>query len=241
MQTRAPIAALFAAVLVLCAASMAMAAALGIGETATPDVTLTGEVATNIWFQGFVADTSTGEPVNATYDVVAKIFDSEGGGTLLWGPETHPATGIVDGWFNIELGHYIAMMYFDAPPYYLELTVNGEVLSPRLRLGSVPSAMVSQKAVEEDQDWVLDEGDVFRETGRVGIGTPSPSARLDVESGEHWASVRGECTAPEGTAYGVIGEANGIGSIYGVAGYGYGSSTAWRGSVTTQESPVTTT
>jgi len=35
------------------------------------------DVAQTIWFQGFLADGTTGEPVSAAYDVVVEMFDAD--------------------------------------------------------------------------------------------------------------------------------------------------------------------
>jgi len=100
-----------------------------------------------VWFQGFLADDATGDPVNASYNIVARIYSAAGGGTLLWGPETHAAVTITEGWFNIELGATVSPLpTFATPPYYLSLQVNGEYLTPRLKLASVPSALQSAKS-----------------------------------------------------------------------------------------------
>lgn len=99
------------------------------------------DIQETIWFQGFVADATSGEPINATYTVIAEILDSSLDGSSVWGPETHNTTLITDGWFNIELGSIASPLpSFDDPPYFLELTIDGEVLGPRLKLASVPSA-----------------------------------------------------------------------------------------------------
>jgi hypothetical protein len=51
---------------------------------------------------------------------------------------------ITEGWFNIELGSVVSPLpSFASPPYYLSLQVNGEYLTPRLKLASVPSALQS--------------------------------------------------------------------------------------------------
>ena len=103
--------------------------------------------AATVWFQGFLADDATGDPINATYNVVARIYSAAGGGTLLWGPETHAAVTITEGWFNIELGATVSPLpTFASPPYYLSLQMNGEYLTPRLKLASVPSALQSAKS-----------------------------------------------------------------------------------------------
>ena len=102
------------------------------------------DIQETIWFQGFVGDAGTGEPVNATYTVTARMYDAENGGASVWGPESHLATVITDGWFNIELGAIVGgLPAFDTPPYYLQLTIDGELLAPRLKLASVPSAFQS--------------------------------------------------------------------------------------------------
>jgi hypothetical protein len=141
------------------------------------------DIAQTIWYQGFLADATTGDPVNATYDVVASIYDADVDGTLLWGPETHAATPIVEGWFNVELGATLGFPGFSEPPYYIEITVNGEVLEPRQKLGSVPSAFVAEsaEAAPADQDWYFTGAGIYRTDGYVGIGVTMPEYDLDVE------------------------------------------------------------
>jgi hypothetical protein len=103
--------------------------------------------AQTVWFQGFLADDATGDPINASYNIIARIYNAAGGGTLLWGPETHAAVTITEGWFNIELGSIVSPLpSFASPPYYLLLQVNGEYLTPRLKLASVPSALQAAKS-----------------------------------------------------------------------------------------------
>jgi hypothetical protein len=132
-------------VLALGLAGTAGARSMGLGEGAAfGDGDRSRDIQETIWFQGFVADAGTGDPVNATYTVTARMYDGEFGGASVWGPETHLATVIVDGWFNIELGAVVGgLPAFDVPPYYLQLTIDGETLEPRLKLASVPSAFQS--------------------------------------------------------------------------------------------------
>jgi hypothetical protein len=139
-------------------------------------------IETTVWFQGFLADYSTGEPVdNETYEIVANIYSAASGGVWHWGPETHGAVPISDGWFSIELGSVIGgLPAFDDPPYYLDLTIDGETLDPRLKLASVPSAFQSAAADEPDEDWSFSGSNIYRTTGSVGIGTTTPSSDLDV-------------------------------------------------------------
>jgi hypothetical protein len=124
---------------------IAIAKALVLQESeVTPGPGAGRNTAGTVWFQGFLATATTGDPVNATYTVVARIYDDASSGSLLWGPETHAGVAITNGWFNIELGSITSPLpAFDDPPYYLQLHVNGESLSPRLKLASVPSAIQS--------------------------------------------------------------------------------------------------
>jgi len=114
------------------------------------------DIEETVWFQGFLADASTGDPIDASYNVVARIYDQISGGSLLWGPETHNGVTITDGWFNIELGSVVSPLPdFASPPYYLQLTVDGENMVPRLKLASVPSAFqAGGGAVSPPLDWV---------------------------------------------------------------------------------------
>jgi len=181
------------------------------------------DVALSVWFQGFIADSGTGEPVTATYDIVAEIYNAAGSGDLVWGPEPHVATSIVDGWFNILLGGVAEEIPdFDDPPYYLELTINGEVLSPRLKLASVPSAIRAKEADLDDGDWTISGDNLTRNVGNVGIGTVTPSERFEVYA-SHDTAIRGKSSGDAGSFYGVVGEGWGDGTVYGVLGYGYGT------------------
>ncbi len=147
MSTKTAISLVMSGVLVLTLglAGTAVARSMELGEGAVfGDADPSRDIQETIWFQGFVADPGTGEPVNATYTVTARMYDAEVGGASVWGPETHVATVITDGWFNIELGAVVGgLPAFDAPPYYLQLTIDGETLAPRLKLASVPSAFQS--------------------------------------------------------------------------------------------------
>ena len=147
----------------LCTVTGASSPAL---STAAPEAL--PPASSTVWFQGYLADSVTGDPLTGTYDVAAAIYTLESGGTPAWGPETHTAAQVTEGWFHIELGSIVAPLPdFSSPPYYLELTVNGEVMSPRQKLASVPAAIRSI----DDGDWTTSGDDLYRETGTVYVGT----------------------------------------------------------------------
>ena len=58
-----------AIVLVFCAALVGAASAASVEGTFTGDVGAERDVQETIWFQGFVADDVSGEPISATYTV----------------------------------------------------------------------------------------------------------------------------------------------------------------------------
>jgi len=138
------------------------------------------DVAHTIWYQGFLADVDTGDPINGSVTVVASIYDQLAGGTMLWGTETHAGTVVAEGWFHIELGSSQPLIAFMDPPYYLELTVAGEPLEPRQKLASVPMALRSAAADSGDGDWTVSGSDVYRASGDVGIGTATPTYPLHI-------------------------------------------------------------
>ena len=71
-------------------AGTAGATSMALGEGAVfGDPNQLRDIQETIWFQGFVADAGTGEPVNATYTVTARMYDAEVAGASVWGVRLH--------------------------------------------------------------------------------------------------------------------------------------------------------
>ena len=86
-------------------------------------------------YQGKVTDAS-GVGLNGSYDMVFRLFDAATSGTELWS-EPHSGVSVTKGLFNIVLGESNPInLPFDAQ-YYLQIEVEGEVLTPRIPLKSV--------------------------------------------------------------------------------------------------------
>jgi hypothetical protein len=101
---------------------------------------------------------------------------------------------VVEGLFNLYLGSIqpIPESVFMGDPMWLELNVEGETLSPRQKLVSVPyvyraanadHADTAEVAITgaPDDDWTISGNDVYRDSGNVGIGVSTPTRRLEVD------------------------------------------------------------
>lgn len=101
-----------------------------------------GPSATTVNYQGRLADAS-GNPLTGVYAMSFSLYDANSGGTRFWGPESHPTVQVSEGLFSVGLGSQtsggIPTSTWDGDRY-LEVTVDGETLSPRELLRSVPVA-----------------------------------------------------------------------------------------------------
>ncbi len=187
-------------------------------------------------YQGFLKDGSN--PANGTYQMTFRLFNTATGGTALGtvGPLTVPVS---NGLFSVELNFPASI--WDGGTRYLEVQVGSTTLSPRVKINPTPYAstlrMFESGTANPDRmviahspaftNWGLQYVDVSDKfnflaggipvmtvdlgTGRVGIGTTSPVARLS------FASELGNKIAfwnnLDSTQYG-IGLQNGLLQIY---------------------------
>jgi len=129
-------------------------------------------------YQGKVTD-SDGNPINGTVSITFSIYADSTGGTALWS-ETQDPVNVSDGLFHLFLGaeNPIPDDLFNDPDRWIGINVNNDgEMTPRSRIGSVAYA-------QTDGDWVVDDDDIYRENGNVGIGTTSPNAKLDINAPE---------------------------------------------------------
>jgi hypothetical protein len=99
-------------------------------------------VPTVINYQGVLTD-DLGAVFNGTVSLTFTLFDQDTAGTAVWS-ESHSGVAINNGVYSIALGSVnagtLTAELFSADDLWLEVTVNGETLSPRQRLTSVPYA-----------------------------------------------------------------------------------------------------
>ncbi|MGB1250740.1 MAG: hypothetical protein ACPG8W_09030 [Candidatus Promineifilaceae bacterium] len=91
-------------------------------------------------YQGELAD-SDGTALDGSYTISFALYDAATGGNLVWGPESHAVVAIVRGKFDVGLGSQTAgglpASLWNADRY-LEITIEGEMLSPRDEVRHVP-------------------------------------------------------------------------------------------------------
>ncbi|MBI5594492.1 MAG: hypothetical protein HY928_00230 [Elusimicrobia bacterium] len=99
-------------------------------------------------WQGRLSDPATGNPVTApTAQVTFRIYDASSGGSLLW--SEGPRTLTVDnGQVDARMGEVTALSsaVFAGSGRWLEVEVNGSVLSPREAFASAPWSLRAQTA-----------------------------------------------------------------------------------------------
>ncbi|RKZ25192.1 hypothetical protein DRQ26_06285, partial [bacterium] len=86
-------------------------------------------------YQGKLTD-ATGVALDGTYNLTFRLYNASSGGSVLWS-ETHSGVTITKGLFDVILGSSTPInLPFDAQ-YWLEIIVEGEIMSPRIPLTSV--------------------------------------------------------------------------------------------------------
>ena len=100
-----------------------------------PDTVRAQAVPNLIAHQGRLLNSSS-VPITSTVSVEFAFYGTPFGGAAVWS-ETKPITPDSLGFYETMLGSVTPLPSILASPAYLQLTVAGEVLSPRLQVGSV--------------------------------------------------------------------------------------------------------
>ncbi|MBI3297827.1 MAG: hypothetical protein HYZ75_06675 [Elusimicrobia bacterium] len=165
-------------------------------------------------FQGRLLNSSTSDPrAEASVSAVFRVYDAGSGGNLLWseGPVT---VSLAEGAFDALLGQSVPLSsaVFSAAGRWLEVSVDGQTLSPRQPLAAVPWAL---RAAAADY---LEPGD----PNYLQItAAPQANARFFVSS----ASVAGTLTVygefraqTDARATGILRAGAGVVALTGAAG-----------------------
>jgi hypothetical protein len=168
-------------------------------------------------YQGVLTD-SDGCSRDGDFEMVFRVCGTPTGEPEFWS-ETHSSVTATQGNFTVLLGSInpIPDSLFLTDSLWLEIKVNGEVMAPRQQIASVGYAFRSEHAdtaefayVGSDNPWSFSGNDICRIDGRVGIGTCSPSAKLEVDTTKGIA-IEGNSHGDTGSKYGAKFEAAGQG------------------------------
>ncbi|NQT90267.1 MAG: hypothetical protein HQ558_03335 [Candidatus Omnitrophica bacterium] len=125
-------------------------------------------------FQGRLTD-QDGNPLNGNHPVTFSIYDASTGGNKLW-TETQ-TVNVSDGIYNCRLGSSTPLNIAFDNPYYLEVTISGQTLTPRQPISASPYALNAERFAGLLPDEFLRPN----ESGNVGIGIAAPTSKLDVD------------------------------------------------------------
>jgi hypothetical protein len=145
-------------------------------------------------YQG-VLTASDGSPIDTTVQMMFRMYADSTTSTYLW-TETHGSVRVEGGTFNVLLGSGTSIpdSVFSGSIRYLGLTVGSDSeMTPRRPLVSVGYAFRSEHADTADyalvgaadSDWVIQGDTIYHMPGNVGIGTASPTEKLDVTGNIH--------------------------------------------------------
>ncbi len=130
-------------------------------------VAVHAEIPYQINYQGTLTD-NMGEPETGNFDFTFRIYDSPFGGSLLW-EETHNDVSVNAGIFNVLLGAANPIDPGDVNfngTFWLQIIVDGETMSPRLKLTSTGQSYRSAQA-----DDVFDRNITPQSISITGYGT----------------------------------------------------------------------
>ena len=155
-------------------------------------------VPTTLSFTARLTDGAT--PVEGPVDLHVAVFDAPTAGTLVW-EETHAGVVASRGLVYASLGgvdpvnNGIDASVFSGAPMFIELTVDGDVLSPRIPVASVPYAV--KAGVAESLEG-FDPGSIITGvtagTGLTGGGAAG-AVTLSVDTATIQSRVTGTCAA----------------------------------------------
>ncbi len=104
------------------------------------------EVPQTVGFTARLVDDKTGAELTGSHQVAFKLFDAATGGAALWNENV--TSDVEDGLLFVDLGSTepLTATVLDGRKLFLEVTLDGVVMDPRVTLGSVPYAVRANEA-----------------------------------------------------------------------------------------------
>ena len=111
------------------------------------------------------------------------IYDTVSGGAALWN-EMQNVT-VSEGRYSVSLGVVTPIALTEAKPYWLGVKIGSDPeMTPRKEMtGTIYDVIQGNDSADVNTIWTESEGNIYRETGNVGIGTANPQDRLEVNTG----------------------------------------------------------
>lgn len=143
-------------------------------------------------YQGILTD-AAGVVLEGTHNLTFRIYEDSTATTAAW-TEVHPAVSMSKGIFSVILGGLtpIADEVFAGSSCWLGIAIDAsQETAPRMRLTSVPwairsavadSARVAGSGSGGESLWSSTGEDIYRLSGKVGIGTSTPTEELHIKS-----------------------------------------------------------
>jgi len=135
------------------------------------------DVPTSIHYQGNLVD-ADGDPISGAVEMNFRLFDNSNGGNQLW--EQTIATTVEDGKYQVLFGDLTSEMFVNS--CWLQITINGEILEPRITILPAPMAMQAEEIGGLDATEIIH----YNSPNYVMVGSAGNPAKLDVY-GKVWA------------------------------------------------------
>lgn len=166
-------------------------------------------------YQGRLTDTS-GNPLTGSYALTFRIYDAETAGNLLW-EETQSGVVIQKGVFSVLLGSVKSLNLAFDKPYFLEIKVGSEVMSPRQRITSAAYAIKAESA--DSLTIPAQQGDILYYSGSIWSKLPAGSSGQLLKTqgagnNPAWTSVSPYNNIQVFTASGTFIKPEGVNKVY---------------------------
>lgn len=172
----------------------------------------------------------SGTPFDGLVDLEFRLFDALSGGTQVGLTRTFSDVPVEEGLFQVPLDFTVFDFRNHPSGLFVEMRVDGTLISPRQRMTAAPYAAFAMTTFEPELLWTeIADGIVYTD-GDVGIGTSNfNSARLRVDAGSNFDGVHASSATSSGWAvYGAATGSNGVG-VHGRYESGTGEGWAVRG------------
>ncbi len=150
----------------------------------------------------------SGSPLTDTVTMTFSLFDDLESGSQIGSTQTLNSVSVEDGLFQVMLD--FGGNAFESHERWLQITVDGELLTPRQRITAVPLALRAQNGT----NWESFASRIWYTDGNVGIGTSTPATPLHVVGSAQFGAGSGGAIGENSfVASGVDSVASGDGSF----------------------------